>query len=131
MRRSNPKADPDWLGTFTSAHYVGGVMHALYDLGDATAAEANATDALDLPSANARTRALHTVLHASVLAGCGELDGACHTAGTALDAAATLKSKRLNQRLAEFAARLALHRDVAAVADYLDFSDTLLGKAAR
>lgn len=119
MHRSDPRQDPHWLGVFTPAHYAGSVMHALRDLGEAAAGQ-HATDALDLPAANARTRALHSVLHVTVLADQGDLDGAIETAQHVQNAARVLKSRRLSQRLDEFAARLAPHRATPLVASYLD-----------
>ncbi len=120
MNRSDPARDPEWLGVFTPAHYAGSVMHALRDLGDAQAAGRHAGDALNLPTANARTRALHSVLHATVLADRGDLDGAVETARPVQQAATTLKSRRLSQRLDEFADRLAPRRAAPVAASYLD-----------
>ncbi|WP_329426202.1 hypothetical protein OG339_39005 [Streptosporangium sp. NBC_01495] len=120
MARSDPAHDPDWLGVFTPAHYSGSVMHALRDLGDAKTAARHAADAMDLPAANARTRALHTVLHATVLAERGDLDGAVEIARPVQQAAAGIKSQRLDQRLDEFAERLAPHRSAPVVAAYLE-----------
>lgn len=120
MARSNPAHDPDWLGVFTPAHYSGSVMHALRDLGNAEAAAHHAPSAMDLPETNARTRALHAVLHATVLSERGELDGAIELARPIQQASAGIKSRRLDRRLDEFAERLAPHRDSSAVADYLE-----------
>ena len=94
-------------------------MHALRDLGRHDEAARYAADALDLPPENVRTRALHTVLFASVLAARGDLDGATETAKEARTAAAAIQSVRLDERLSEFAARLAPHRAAQVVADYL------------
>lgn len=112
-------AEPDWLGVFTPAHYCGSVMHALRDLDKPGDAERYAAGALDLPAANARTHALHSVLHATVLADCSELEGAVEVARPIQQSASALKSKRLGQRLDEFAQRLAAHQSVPAVAGYL------------
>jgi hypothetical protein len=94
-------------------------MHALRDLGRHDDAARYTADALDLPPENMRTRALHTVLFASVLAAKGDLDGATETAQQARVAATTIRSTRLDERLNEFAARLTPHRGVGVVADYL------------
>jgi hypothetical protein len=94
-------------------------MHALRDLGRYEQAASYAADALDLPPQNVRTRALHTVLLASVLTGKGDLDGATETARKVRVTATTIKSTRLDRRLNEFAARLAPHRAASVVADYL------------
>ncbi|GAB3155436.1 MFS transporter [Micromonospora sonneratiae] len=125
MAQANPSDDPNWLGTFSPAHYAGSVMHALRDLGDYGAAERHAVAAMNLPSANIRTRALHAVLHASVLTGHGDLDGAVEIAAKARRAAHDLKSQRLNLRLRELHDRLAAHRGQRVVADYLEGSNTL------
>jgi len=94
-------------------------MHALRDLGRYEEAARYAADALDLPSENVRTHALHTVLYASVLAARGDLDGATGIALQVRSAATAIKSTRLNDRLGEFAARLAPHRAARVAADYL------------
>ncbi|MEV4383560.1 hypothetical protein [Streptosporangium sp. NPDC049644] len=120
MEHSVPAQDPDWLGVFGPAHYAGSVMHALRDLGDTAAAERQATDALNLPAGNARTRGLHTVLHASVLLQRGDVDGAVETASPVQ--VAGIKSNRLNLRLKELTDRLAPHSGSAVVADYLEAS---------
>lgn len=120
MNSAEPSNDPDWLGVFTFAHFAGSVMHALRDLGQIDAAEQHATDVLNLPAANGRTRALHNVLHATVLAGRGDLDGAVEVARPIQQAAAGLKSRRLEQRLNEFAEHLVPHRATQVVADCLD-----------
>ncbi|MFI9644381.1 hypothetical protein ACIG87_30760 [Micromonospora sp. NPDC051925] len=120
MDRSNPATDPDWLGVFTPAHFHGSVMHALRDLGDFKTAETYATGALNLPVTNIRTRALHSVLHASVQAERGNLDGAVETAGPIQQIAPGIKSQRLDQRLDELAERLTPHQGVPVVAAYLE-----------
>jgi hypothetical protein len=120
MTRSDVAREPGWLTVFTPAHYVGSVMHALRDLGDASAARRHAADAFALPAANARTYALHSVLYATVLADRGDLDGAIDTAKPVQQAASALKSRRLSQRLDEFAARLGPRRATPIVASYLD-----------
>ncbi|WP_433358589.1 hypothetical protein [Streptosporangium sp. CA-115845] len=120
MERSAPDQDPEWLGAFSPAHYCGSVMHALRDLGDTDAAEQQASAALDLPARNARTRALHGVLHASVLIQRGDLDGAVEAASPIQQDAAGIKSSRLNLRLAELAEQFAPHRGVSVIADYLE-----------
>jgi len=51
-------------------------------------------------------------------------------AGRALDALPALRSHRLIRRLTEFNARLAAHRHVRAVADYLERSRHMLRSAA-
>jgi cytochrome c551/c552 len=119
MDRAIPASDPEWLSACTRAHFAGSAMHALRDLGRHDEATRYAADALDLPPENARTRALHTVLLASVLAAKGDLDGATETAQQVDVAATTIRSRRLNERLNEFAARLAPYRAAPVVADYL------------
>lgn len=119
MARANPARDPEWLSACTRAHFAGSAMHALRDLGRYDEAARYAADAFDLPPENARTRALHTVLLASVLAAKGDLDGATETAQQVRAAATTIKSRRLDERLNEFAARLTPHRAAPVVANYL------------
>ncbi|WP_143020101.1 hypothetical protein [Sinosporangium album] len=118
MTRAQPEADPEWLAPWTEAHHAGGAMHALRDLGRVAEAQQRASDALAAPSGNVRTRALHQVLQASVLARSGELDGACETATEVRNSAAGLRSKRLNQRLAELMELLDEHQDVGVVRDF-------------
>lgn len=117
MEQANPNQDPEWLGTWTPAHHAGGVMHALRDLGNPAEAAALARQALDLPPANTRTKALHTCLHATVLAAQGELDAAAATAHTAADTARGLTSARLRKRLHELDEQLAPHNGVNVIAD--------------
>ena len=123
MNRADPARDPEWLAACTRAHFAGSAMHALRDLGHHDEAARYAADALDLPPENARTRALHTVLLASVLAAKGDLDGATGTAQQVSAIATTIKSTRLDERLNEFAARLTPHRAARVVADYLSDQD--------
>jgi hypothetical protein len=120
---------PEWLGVFTPGHYAGLVMHTLRDLGQAAEAQRYAADALNLPAVNARTHALHSVLHATVLADRGELDGAVEVARPVQSSAGTLKSKRLSQRLDEFAHRLTPHQDLTLIAGYLQ-ADALRHRTA-
>lgn len=117
--RSDPARDPAWLGVFTPAHHAGNAMHALRDLGEPAQSATRAADALTLPARNTRTRALHGILYASVLLDCGDLDGAIHTATPVQHAASGLKSRRLDQRLDEFTARLIPYQRSPAASDYL------------
>lgn len=120
MERSDPVRDPDWIGVFTPAHHAGNTMHALRDLADPHAAVRYAADALHLPARNTRTRALHSILYASVLLDRGDLDGAIQTAAPVQQTASGLKSRRLNQRLDEFATRLAPCRQSPVASHYLE-----------
>ena len=119
MDRADSARDPEWLSACTRAHFAGSAMHALRDLGRHDQAASYAADALDLPPENVRTRALHTVLLASVLTAKGDLDGATETARKVRVAATTIKSTRLDERLNELAARLTPHRAASVVAHYL------------
>ncbi|HEY3733585.1 MAG TPA: hypothetical protein VGL63_06690 [Streptosporangiaceae bacterium] len=119
MDRADPGRDPEWVSACTRGHFAGSAMHALRDLGRYGEAAGYAADALDLPAENVRTRTLHTVLLASVLAARGDLDGATETAGEARTAATAIQSTRLDERLSEFAARIAPYRAAPVVADYL------------
>jgi hypothetical protein len=120
MERRNPQDDPDWLKAFSYAHHAGSVMHALRDLGREREAKKLISDALDLPARNSRARALHQVLAASVLADCGELDGACELARGPLESSRAIKSLRLAGRLNEFAQRLEPVADSEPVAAFLE-----------
>lgn len=117
MSRANPDRDPAWLSPWTPAHHAGGTMHALRDLGQPREAAKHAPDALNAPATHSRTRALHTVLHASVLAAAGDLDAAAANARRATDLARPLKSRRLHQRLNELDGWLKPHATVPAIAD--------------
>jgi hypothetical protein len=119
MDRADPARDPEWLSACTRAHFAGSAMHALRDLGRYDEAARYGADAFDLPAEHVRTRALHTVLFASVLTARGDIDGAVEKAQEARLAAPAIKSARLDERLREFAARLAPHRGVCVVADFL------------
>ncbi|MEU7003442.1 hypothetical protein [Nonomuraea sp. NPDC046570] len=120
MERRTAENDPDWLDAFTPAHHAGATMHALRDLGRDKEARALLDEALELPVRNIRARALHQVLAASVLAQCGELDGACELAHAALESGRTIKSLRLSGRLTEFAQRLEPVADSGPVALFLE-----------
>jgi hypothetical protein len=120
VERRNPQTDPEWLESFSHAHHAGSAMHALRDLGRETEARKLIFDALELPVRNSRARALHQVLAGSVLAACGELDGACELAHTALESARAIKSLRLADRLTEFAERVRPAADSEPVAAFLE-----------
>ncbi|WP_214325139.1 hypothetical protein [Nonomuraea sediminis] len=119
MERRNEAEEPDWMGTFTPAHFAGSTIHALRDLGRAKEARDLLDDALDLPARHSRARSLHQVLAASVLACCGELDGACELARPALAAARAIKSTRLAERLNEFARQVEGDADSELVSAFL------------
>lgn len=103
-------ATPGWLGASSLAHQAGSAMHCLHDLGlHAEAAQHSAT-ALDLPDDSIRARALHEVLLARVHLGLRDIDRSCETARAALHAASHLRSRRLRDRLREYATALAPHR---------------------
>jgi hypothetical protein len=129
MNRSDPSADPSWLATYTPAHHAGSIMHALRDLGCYRQAARHAGAALDLPEINVRTRALHQTLLATVQAGQGDLDTACATASSALTAAASVTSARLNERLRDYTRRVRAYHDQPAVRDYAEHAAALLPPA--
>ena len=106
---------PGWLGASSPAHQAGSAMHCLHDLGLHAQAERHSTAALDLPHDSVRARALHQILLARVHLGLRDVDRSCHTARPALHAAVQLSSRRLRERLREYAAALRPHRDHPAV----------------
>lgn len=104
------EATPGWLGASSLAHHAGSAMHCLHDLGLHAEAARHGAAALDLPRDSVRARALHEVLLARVHLGQHDLDRSCEIARPALHAAAQLRSRRLRDRLREYAGALAPHR---------------------
>lgn len=131
MDRTDPSGDPWWLSPFTAAHYAGSLMHAMRDLGQHSRAAALAGQAMDLPAGSVRAGALHQVLHGSVLAHTGDLDGAVAAASPALCAAPGLRSARLTDRLRQLNVQLAPHSTDPAVARYLDAAHVSVPGHAR
>lgn len=126
--RANPDTDPEWIATAATspAHHAGSIMHCLFDLGRYRDAARHASRALDLPPANTRTRALHEILYARVLAGQGELEQSLHLAGQVMTAASRLRSRRLLGRVHEYRVGIQRHQDVPAVATWMAESQSVL-----
>ncbi|BEL13014.1 hypothetical protein Q0Z83_112050 [Actinoplanes sichuanensis] len=101
---------PAWLGASSFAHQAGSAMHCLHDLGLHTEAVRHSTAALDLPHDSIRARALHEIVLARVYLGLRDVDRSCETARPALHSALQLRSRRLRERLHEYASALAAHR---------------------
>ncbi|GIG57069.1 hypothetical protein Lfu02_14410 [Longispora fulva] len=119
LERARPEVNPAWLGAASPAHRHGAIMHSLHDLGDHTAANSYAEQALDLPADSSRARALHLILHARVLLGLGRVEESCATATRAHGMSAQLRSRRLGERFTEYTKALTPYAKVAAVIDWL------------
>ena len=94
-------------------------MHALRDLGRYDTAVRYASDALNLPPRTREHARCTPSCSPLVQAAKGDLDEATGTASQIRAEATAIKSARLDDRLNEFAARLAPHRATRIVADYL------------
>jgi tetratricopeptide (TPR) repeat protein len=129
LHKAQASAAPGWLGASTPAHHAGSAMHCLYDLGLYAEAADHGDAALDLPPDNVRARALHQILLARVQTGLGEIEQSCHTARTALQAKAHLRSRRLHDRIKEYHAGLMPHARLAPVKAWTADAQDLLTAA--
>lgn len=113
---------PVWAGYFTPAHLAGTAIRCLRDLGRTKEALRYAEQALDLGEGSVRTRALHTALIASVYASgkSAEPEHASQLGHSALDLAGRVYSRRVTDRIADLGKRLAVHRGISAVDEFLD-----------
>lgn len=111
---------PTWAGYFTSAHLAGSAMRSLLDLRRPREALAWRQQALGLPQASQRTRALHTALTALAYANDGQLDEAAHWAQAAVQVSQNVQSRRVRDRLAEVRAVLGRYAEEPAVAQALE-----------
>ncbi|GLY04113.1 hypothetical protein [Actinoplanes sp. NBRC 101535] len=101
---------PAWLGASSPAHHAGSAMHCFHDLGLHAEAARHSLSALDLPHDSARARALHEILLARVHLGLRDIERSCDTARRALRAAVRLRSRRLHDRIREYAIELRPHQ---------------------
>lgn len=129
LARSRPETTPGWLGASSPAHHAGSTMHCLHDLGQYAEAQKYSAAAFDLPTDSIRARALHQILHARVQAGLGDIEHSCHTARSALLATAHLRSRRLRDRIHEYASSLTAHARQPAVMSWRSEAQELLAAA--
>ncbi|MGA5130468.1 hypothetical protein ACPCTO_11730 [Streptomyces olivoreticuli] len=115
-RISGTDDDPSWVTYFDEPKLIvdTGIAHGR--LGEADAAEPLVAEALRRGhSGNHRGRAFHSFWLANIQLQRGNLDQACHTAGSALEIASAVDSERVAGHLREFHELLVPHRKAPAV----------------
>ncbi|MGH3755599.1 MAG: XRE family transcriptional regulator [Pseudonocardiaceae bacterium] len=119
--RSTPDNDPPFLGNYNAAFLAGNTGHALFDLAVLGHNLTQATDRLTAAAAghtasHARPRAFCLAKLASLTMATGDPIQAVAIGAAALDAAGTLRSRRVTDNLSELARYAAEHQHLEEVA---------------
>ncbi|MFF2026731.1 XRE family transcriptional regulator [Streptomyces sp. NPDC058171] len=115
------EADPEWVYWFDQAEHLGALASTHLDLGHPDRAERAFTEGAALfPADRVRTQALFLARRADAQWSQGEIDGACSTAGQALDLTETISSHRSVGTLNGLARRMGSHKTLPAVRDFRD-----------
>ncbi|MGW5679835.1 XRE family transcriptional regulator, partial [Streptomyces sp. NPDC003860] len=115
------EADPDWVYWFDQAEHLGALASTHLDLGHPDRAERTFAEGAALfPADRIRTQALFLARRADAQWRQGEIEGACSTAGQALDLTETISSHRSASTLRGLALSMDCHERVPAVRDFRD-----------
>ncbi|MEH0936151.1 hypothetical protein [Micromonospora psammae] len=119
LDRTGLSVGPRWVNYFGPAHLAGAALRCLGDLHLYTQALRHAPDAITLSSQNARTRALHTALIATIHARAGDTDAACDWGRKLARHAVGVHSARVEQRVRELTAMLSPQQALPQVSEVL------------
>lgn len=110
LDRMDAGSCPRWASYFSAAHFAGAALRCLSDLRLCRQALRHAPSAVMLADQNARTRALHTALIATIHARAGDIDAACDWGRELAGYAPGVHSARVAHRVRELITALTPHR---------------------
>ncbi|MBQ1073196.1 hypothetical protein KBX06_08460 [Micromonospora sp. C31] len=119
LDRTDAGSSPRWAAYFGTAHFAGAALKCLSDLHLHRQALRHAPGAVDLANQNARTRALHTALIATIHARAGDIEAACEWGRELAVHVPVVRSARVTHRVHELTATLSPYRTTSQVNEFL------------